>query len=142
MKKQHVIIAIASMLIFVTPILGIQSDATPEKTAQEVAESWLKLIDSQKYEKSWEELSPNTKEKMSMEQWRLALTGMHKPLGKLKERKLETAAHLKPLPGYTDQEGVILRYKSKYANRESVIESIGTMHDKDGTWRVAAYLTN
>jgi hypothetical protein len=129
-------------MVFFIPVVGFQLDATPEKTAQEVADSWLKLLDAQKYNKSWEELSPNTKQKMGMEQWKLAMTGIHKPLGKLKERKFEEAEYIKSLHGYPDLEGVIVRYKSKYEKRGSVVETVGTIHDKDGKWRVVAYLTN
>lgn len=142
MNLRNFVLAFATMLICFLTVAGIQSDQTPEKVARQIAEDWLQLLDSQRYAESWELLSSNTKGKLPKDQWELAMMGMREPLGKLKQRKFEKAQYIKSLQGYPDQEGIIVRFESTFESRKSVIESVGTIHDKDGKWRVVAYVTN
>jgi hypothetical protein len=63
-------------------------------------------------------------------------------LGKLKSRNLIKAEFIKSLEGMPDQEGVILQYESSFEKRDSVLETFGLIHEKNGTWRVGHYLTD
>ncbi len=57
------------------------------------------MLDSKKYAESWDELHANIKVKLSRDQWVLGMTGMREPLGKLRERKFESAQYIKSLQG-------------------------------------------
>jgi hypothetical protein len=119
-----------------------QTKDTPEKLAQTVAEAWMPLWDSGKYDESYEELAESTKKNINKRTWFVYWTGVRKPLGKLKSRNLIKAEFIKSLEGMPDQEGVILQYESSFEKRDSVLETFGLIHEKNGTWRVGHYLTD
>ena len=131
--------AVLAVLICWGTALSFQTEQTAEQAAQKVAGSWLPLLDSQKYEESWEALSPKTKERYSKRQWGVGMMGFRQPLGKLKSRTFGKVVYTKSLQGYPEHEGAIVRFDSAYENKESVIELVGVIHDKDGKWRVLLY---
>ena len=101
----------------------------------------MPLWDAGKYDESYQELAEHTRKNIPKRQWFVYWSAVRKPLGKLKSRKLIEAKYIKSLPGVPDQEGAMLQYESSFENKESVIETFGMMREKDGTWRVANYLT-
>ena len=125
-----------------------QPGQKPEEVARKVAEAWLALLDSGEYAESWEELSPVVKEMqtergMPKGRWVAAMMSLRKQhLGKLTSRKFVEARFMKSLPGRPDHEGATVQFESDFENRQDVLESVAVIHDKDGKWRVALYLTN
>lgn len=119
-----------------------QTKDAPEKLAQNVAEAWMPLWDSGKYDESYEELAEFTKKSIDKRKWFVYWTAVRKPLGELKSRKLVKAEYIMSLEGSPDQEGVILRYKSSFEKKNSVLETFGLMREKNGVWRVGHYLTD
>jgi hypothetical protein len=117
------------------------AEDSPEKVAQKAAEAWIPLWDSGKYEESYRELAEHTRTNITPRQWFVYWSAVRKPLGKLKSRKLVEAKYIKSLPGVPDREGAVLRYESSFENKESLVETFGMMREKDGTWRVANYIT-
>ena len=142
MTQKRIIAILIAAFFFSSFSFAQEKNQTPERISQEVAENWILFLDQQKYAESWEKLSPNTKVKLEKRQWELAMLGMRKPLGKLKIRKLDKVEYIKSLKGYPDQEGGIVTFDSSFEGKASVRETVGTIHDKDGKWRVVAYLTN
>ena len=100
----------------------------------------MPLWDSGKCDESYEELAETTKKGIPKKQWFVYWSAVRKPLGKLKSRKLIEAKYLKSLPD-PDLEGALLRYESSFENKESLVETFGMIRSKDGTWRVANYIT-
>lgn len=140
MKNRYSVLLIAGLLFGGVIGLVRADDQTPEKAAQQAAESWMPLFDSGKYAESWEELAQHTKAHLDKRTWDAYLSAVRKPLGELKSRKLKRAAFIKSLAGMPDQSGAILEYQSSFRNKESVIETFGMMLEKNGTWRVANYI--
>jgi len=120
----------------------VHAEDPPEKAAQRAAESWMSLWDSGKYVESYEQLAEHTKQNIPERQWFVYWNAVRKPLGKLKSRKLVKAEYIKTLPGLPDQAGATLRYESSFENKASIIETFGMILEKNGTWRVAGYVTN
>jgi hypothetical protein len=54
-------------------------------------------------------------------------------------RKLKSAAYTKTLPGAPDGEYVVIRYESSFEHKQSAVETVTPMLDKDGVWRVSGY---
>lgn len=119
-------------------VIGLQL-SRKEIAALKVAESWLPLLDAQEYGKSWEELSPIVKKKLRKEHWEIGLTELRTPLGKLKSRAFFSTDYTRSVKGYPKREGVLVRFMSHFENG-SILETVGTIHDKDGKWRVTAYM--
>jgi hypothetical protein len=120
----------------------IYAQKNQEEQIQKAAESWMPLWDIGKYEESYELLAQDTRDKISKRQWFVYWTGVRKPLGALKSRKLKKAEYIKSLPSMPNQEGALLQYESSFEKNESVLEIFAMMREKDGTWRVANYLSN
>ncbi|HYM59328.1 MAG TPA: DUF4019 domain-containing protein [Thermoanaerobaculia bacterium] len=136
------IISLVILVGLVCAIGPVRADDAPENIAQRAAESWMPLWDSGKYDESYEQLAELMKQKITKRQWFVYWTAVRKPLGKLKSRQLVKAEYIKSLPGVPDQEGATLRYESSFEDESSVIETFGMIREKNGTWRVANYITN
>lgn len=111
----------------------------PEQLAQQSAESWLALVDSGKYAESWQQASSVFQAHVTKSQWQSTLKATLDPLGKNTSRKLLSAKYTKTLPGAPDGEYVVIQYQSSFEHKQSAIETITPMLDKDGTWRVSGY---
>jgi Protein of unknown function (DUF4019) len=132
-----------SGLFVLTMLLGIcaavQAQQKPEQLAQQSSDAWLALVDSGKYADSWQEASQIFKAAVTKEQWQSALRGSRDPLGKLLSRKLKSATYSKTLPGAPDGEYVMIQYESSFEHKQSAVETVTPMLDKDGKWRVSGY---
>ena len=126
---------VAALLFCVTAV----AQEKPEQLAQHSAESWLQGIDSGNYAGSWDQAAALFKGAVTKEQWKSALTATRTPLGKLVSRKLRSATYTKSLPGAPDGEYVVLQYDTSFEHKQSAIETITPMLDKDGVWRVSGY---
>ena len=104
MKKIYLIsFVVLMLLICIGDVTG--EDDRPEKLAQKEAESWMPLWDSGKYDESYDELAEDTRNNIPKKQWFVYWSGVRKPLGKLKTRKLIEAKYIKSLPGLPDHAG-------------------------------------
>jgi hypothetical protein len=61
------------------------------------------------------------------------------PLGKVLSRKLKSATYAKTLPGAPDCDYVVIQYDSGFEHKQSAVETVTPMLDKDGKWRVSGY---
>ncbi len=109
------------------------------KVATEVAEAWLKTVDSGDYDKSWNEAAEYFKNVVSKKSWQKSTEAFRKPLGKLVQRKLKSALSTSSAPGAPDGMYVIIQYDSSFENKKSAVETVTPMMDKDGKWRVSGY---
>lgn len=116
-----------------------QAQQKPEQLAQQSAESWLALTDAGNYAESWEQASQLFKAAVTKQQWQSALESVRTPLGKLLSRKLKSATFSKTLPGAPDGQYVVIQYDSSFENKQSAVETITPMLEKDGKWRVSGY---
>jgi Protein of unknown function (DUF4019) len=132
-----------SGLLALTALLGIgsavQAQQKAEQLAQQSSDAWLVLVDSGKYADSWQEASQLFKAAVTKEQWQSALRGSRDPLGKLLSRKLKSATYTKTLPGAPDGEYVVIQYDSSFEHKQSAVETVSPMLDRDGKWRVSGY---
>jgi hypothetical protein len=129
------------LLLLFTLLLGAfaAAQAKPEQLAQTAAESWLALVDSGKYAQSWDEAAQFFKSAVSKDQWQQMLRAARDPLGKLVSRKLKSADYKTSLPGAPDGQYVVIQYESSFEHKQSAVETVTPMLDKDGKWRVSGY---
>jgi hypothetical protein len=116
-----------------------QAQQKPEELAQQSAESWLALVDSGKYAESWDEASQLFKAAITKEKWQDALHAVRDPLGQVVSRKLKSATYKTSMPGAPDGEYVVIQYETSFEHKQSAIETITPILDKDGKWRVSGY---
>ena len=128
-----------SLIMLVSPYAVVQAQPKPEQLAQQSSDSWLALVDSGKYADSWQESSQLFKAHVTKEQWQSMLRATRDPLGKMMTRKLKSATYTKTLPGAPDGEYVVIQYESSFEHKQSAVETVTPMLDKDGKWRVSGY---
>jgi hypothetical protein len=120
----------------------VRAEDAPKIAAQKALEAWLVLWDSGKWEESYKELAELARRSTTERHWFITWSGVRKPLGRVRSRKLLDAEHMKPLSASRpDQEGAVLRYESSFENRKSIVELFGLIRETDGTWRVLSYIT-
>jgi len=118
---------------------AVQAQQKPEQLAQQSSDAWLALVDSGKYADSWQEASQLFRAAITQEKWQDALRGTRDPLGKMLSRKLRSATYKTTLPGAPDGEYVVMQYDSCFEHKQSAVETVTPMLDKDGKWRVSGY---
>jgi hypothetical protein len=118
---------------------AVQAQQRPEELARQSADAWLALVDSGKYADSWQEASELFKAHVTKEQWQDMLRATRDPLGKMLSRKLKSATYKTTLPGAPDGEYVVIQYESSFEHKQSAVETVTPMLDKDGKWRASGY---
>jgi hypothetical protein len=120
-------------------LISAQTQSKPEELARQSSESWLAMVDSGKYAESWQEASSMFKSHVTQQQWQSMVGPVRGPLGKVLSRKLKSATYTKTLPGAPDGDYVVVQYETRFEHKQSAVETITPMLDKDGTWRVSGY---
>ena len=129
---------IVPALVLVMFLLGgcaVQAQQKPEQIAVQAADAWLALVDSGRYADSWEEASPILKARTSREQWEKAMGKIRVPLGTLRSRTRTLGDYSKA----PDGEHMLIQYDSRFERQPTAVETITSLRDKDGTWRVTGY---
>ncbi len=103
------------------------------------ADSWLKLIDAEKYPESWESAAGIFRSSIIKEKWIKDVSAVRKPIGKMTDRAAASSEFHSELPGVPDGEYVIIKYRSSFANKRNSVELVTTAKDTDSVWRVAGY---
>ena len=129
------------MGIGIISIIGCSpsSSSEAENAALKSAKAWLALVDSEKYEESWEEAAEYFKGAVPKEQWQQSMQSVRKPIGKNISRKLQSKLYLTSLPGAPDGEYVVIKFDSSFENKRNALETVTPLLDKDGQWRISGY---
>ena len=142
--KGYQIILRACAVTLLALLGGIWMNATAQQTTEQIAEqsaeAWLARVDSGEYIESWEQASSLFKSHVSKDDWSKMLKATLGPLGKNTSRKLKSARYTTSLPGVPDGEYVVIQYDSSFEHKQSAIETVTPMLDKDGLWHVSGYL--
>jgi ABC-type Fe3+-hydroxamate transport system substrate-binding protein len=116
---------------------GASSEAVSAGTS--AAESWLKLVDEGQYDASWTNAASVFRGAVTSEAWSKAVGGVRGQLGKLGSRKLASANYTTSVPGAPDGKYVIMQFDTSFEKKASAVETVTSMQDPDGGWRVAGY---
>jgi len=114
-------------------------EANRETVAQGEALLWLSLVDSNKYDASWEEMSPAFKKQVSKRKWKSTVTDIRKPLGNLVSRKAKSAEYTKELPGAPEGEYVVAKFDTVFEKKPGAVETVTLVLGTDLNWRVSSY---
>jgi len=109
------------------------------KKAVEAANAWLAVVDQGKYDQSWETAAEYFRNAVGKEQWGKSMKAAREPLGAVKSRKVKCTEYRTKMPGATDGEYVVIQYTTAFENKESAVETVTPMLDKDKAWRVSGY---
>jgi hypothetical protein len=129
-------LTILSILFSMSPL---QANEMAEKAAVTASGAWLSLVDEENSAESWNQAAGLFRAAVTREQWQNTLKAVRVPLGKVVARKLKSKQYTKTLPGAPDGEYVVIQYETTFEKKQSVIETVTPMLDKDGKWRVSGY---
>jgi hypothetical protein len=139
MKLTSLVLALFLAFVFCPQASTTHAQQKPEELAQNSAEAWLALTDSGKYVESWEQASSSFRGAVSKDTWITQLTNVRTPLGKVDSRKLTNARYVSNPPNAPAGEYVVIHYATAFENEKDSVETVATVLDKDGKWRVAGY---
>ncbi len=140
MKSRIIYLLVLSLSLW--GLITVAQGAEKEKVAVAEAEQWLLLVDSGKYEQSWKEAAEYFRNAVSQNKWEQSLQAVRSPLGKLISREVKSTMYKTSLPGAPDGEYVIILFDTSFSNKNSAIETVTPMLEKDGSWRVTGYYIN
>ena len=139
-EKMRNYLAVALVVAILSSVgCGPKGHIEAEKAAIESAKAWLSLVDSEKYEESWEEAAELFKGAVAMDQWLQSMHKVRKPLGRSISRELKSKRYCTSLPGAPDGEYVVIQFKASFENKKEAVETVTPMLDKDAKWRVSGY---
>ncbi len=136
---RNYIAVMLAIVIFSITGCALKSNPEAEKAAIESAQSWLVLVDSEKYVESWENAAEYFKLAITQSKWQETIQAVRKSLGKMISRELKSQQYTTSLPGAPDGEYVVIQYNTTFENKKAAIETITPMLDKDGKWKVSGY---
>ncbi len=131
-----VILILLGALIFVNQLMAKEK---AEEVALGVSDKWLNLVDKGDYSKSWERTAEIFKTMVPKGEWEAKLNTFRAPLGKVSERKVKSKQYTTTISDAPQGEYVVFEYETVFKNRQAITETVVTVLEKDGKWRVGGY---
>ena len=136
MKTVFSFIFVAAFALATAPLTAAPSEI---KAATAGAERWAAQLDQSQYETTWASAAQIFKSAVTQAQWSQVISSVREPLGKVLERRLQTAELKTSLPGAPDGHYVVIQFQTRFENKKEAVETIVPMLEKDGQWRVSGY---
>jgi len=136
-KKSNLIVVLAlSFMLFSSKI--VFANEVAKALAGKAADSWLALVDSGMYGRSWENTAGPFKNNMNKDLWVQTLHTLRDPAGGFVSRNAQMTTYRSSMPGFPPGEYVVIQYSSSFEKRRSVVETVTVMLE-GGTWKVLIY---
>lgn len=117
----------------------IQSNPEKENVGRLTAQGWLVLLDRRDWGTAWEASSALFRKNVPLGNWMDAIPKVREPFGALVDRQPLQAVYKTSLPGHPDGDYVTVFFTSKFDKKADVQETVTTMREIDGRWRVTGY---
>jgi hypothetical protein len=142
-KEENMIRRMAGLFVIafiLIPVAAHAQNASKEKAAVASAKKWLGLVDKGEYAKSWKQAASYFRKGMPEQKWAQIARTFRAPLGKMMARKLADAAYRTSMPGGPEGQYVLIHFHTSFEKKKAAFETVITVLDKDGKWKVASYL--
>jgi hypothetical protein len=103
------------------------------------SEVFLKAIDQENYEDSWNQTSVITKLRLRSRYWIKNLENTRKPLGKVKFREMESQKPSMDPPNLPKGPYMVIYYNTSFEHSSDSGELITLRLESDGQWKVLTY---
>jgi len=137
-----------SFLLVMTPLIciALPADAdTPVPTAAQTAglkpaaRAWLAKLDAGDHSSTWGTAAAPFKTALTAQQWQQALKGARNPLGAVVKRQDKATTYTRSLPGAPDGQYAVMQFDTEFANKTKAVETVTSVLEADGVWRVTGY---
>lgn len=115
--------------------------ADKQAAATAVASAWLQMLDKRDWRNAWQASSQLFRSTVPINAWLEGIPKVREPLGALAERTAAEAVYKTTLEGRPDGEYVTISFIAKYANKPEAEETVTTVREADGKWRVTGFQT-
>ena len=139
MKQLIILVSVVlSIPIFCT---GQQFDniIEAERVAIVSMNSWLKLVDDNKYGRSWDESAQLFKNSVIRTEWIQLLKNTRRPLGRLINREPISLTYTTSMLNAPEGEYVVIEYNTAFKEQSNVTEIITLVRINEESWRVLGY---
>ena len=113
--------------------------ADKAKAGQTAAHAWLLLLDRRDWGTAWDASSQVFRQSVPLSAWMDGIPKLREPFGAFVERQPVDATYKTSLPGRPDGEYVTVLFTSRFAGKAQVEETVTTVREADGRWRVTGY---
>lgn len=110
-----------------------------EKAGQTAAHAWLLLLDRKDWGTAWDASSSVFRQNVPLGTWMDNVPKLRDPFGTFVERQPAEVVYKKTLPGRPDGDYVTAIFVSKFDRKPEVVETVTTVRESDGRWRVTGY---
>jgi hypothetical protein len=110
-----------------------------EKAGQTAAHAWLLLLDRRDWGTAWDASSGVFRQNVPLSTWMDNVPKLREPFGNFVERQPAEAHYKRTLAGYPDGDYVTVFFLTKFDKKPQVLETVTTVREPDGRWRVTGY---
>lgn len=117
----------------------VKSDPEKENAGRLTAQGWLVLLDRRDWGTAWEAASGVFRKNVPLAAWMDAIPKVREPLGALVDRRVVQTVYKTSLTGQPDGDYVSVIFASKFEKQDEVQETVTTVREADGRWRITGY---
>jgi hypothetical protein len=117
---------------------GVISNPQYEQAGQIAANAWLLLLDRKDWGTAWDASSNLFRQNVPLSAWMDNVPKVREPFGRFVERDAGSPVYKKTL-GNREGDYVTVQFHSKFENKADVVETVTTMREPDGRWRVTGF---
>jgi hypothetical protein len=110
-----------------------------EKAGQTAAHAWLLLLDRKDWGTAWDTSGAVFRQNVPLGTWMDNVPKLRDPFGAFIERKPAEVVYKKTLAGRPDADYVTAIFVTKFDKKPDAVETVTTMREADGRWRVMGY---
>jgi hypothetical protein len=100
--------------------------------------AWLGLVDTGKYDQSWDAASDYFKSKITKEQWAPLVKSVRDTVGPVLSRSAKSVTPTETLPQAPFGKYIVIVLNSKFAMNQAATETV-ILKLENGEWKVAGY---
>lgn len=128
-----------AMVAGVTVAASAPAWAQTDDGARQAAAAWLQQLDAGQYADTWRDAATMFKNAVPQATWEKAIGSAREPLGVLVSRSETSAKAATSLPGVPDGTYLVLTYDATFVHKQRAVETVATVRQADGNWKVAGY---
>ena len=102
------------------------------------ATEWINLIDSRRWDDSWNAAGTIFKSRMPKAKWIATIRPVREPLGVVSSRSVTNVTQATSLPGVPDGQYEVVQYETTFARKKDATETVVLSHEESG-WKVDGY---